>query len=55
MIYRRARHVISEIVRTEEAVVALENGDFKKFGQLMVASHNSLRSVCLSICSYCQI
>ena len=42
-IYRRARHVITEIERTQEAVAALENGDLGRFGQLMVASHNSLR------------
>lgn len=41
--YRRVRHVIGEISRTEEAANALENGDYKRFGQLMVASHNSLR------------
>lgn len=41
--YRRVRHVIGEIARTEEAANALENGDYKKFGQLMVASHNALR------------
>lgn len=41
--YRRVRHVIGEISRTEEAAAALENGDYKKFGNLMVASHNSLR------------
>ncbi|XP_067935297.1 galactokinase-like [Watersipora subatra] len=41
--YRRSRHVISEIERTREAVIAFENGDLAKFGKLMVASHNSLR------------
>lgn len=41
--YRRVRHVIGEISRTEEAANALENGDYKRFGQLMVDSHNSLR------------
>ncbi|XP_046352083.1 galactokinase-like [Haliotis rufescens] len=41
--FRRIRHVITEIQRTEEAADVLENGDYKKFGQLMVASHNSLR------------
>jgi len=43
LIYRRARHVISEIRRTEEAVAALEGGDLETFGRLMVDSHNSLR------------
>lgn len=44
-VYRRARHVITENQRCQEAAVALENGDYKKFGQLMVESHNSLRFV----------
>ncbi|XP_060567689.1 galactokinase-like [Ruditapes philippinarum] len=41
--YRRARHVIGEIKRTEEAANALENNNYKLFGELMVQSHNSLR------------
>lgn len=44
-VYRRARHVITENHRCQEAAVALENGDYKKFGQLMIESHNSLRFV----------
>lgn len=40
---RRARHAVSENQRTLEAVSALENGDLEKFGQLMDASHISLR------------
>ncbi|XP_069809432.1 galactokinase [Dendropsophus ebraccatus] len=41
--YRRARHVITEIQRTAKAAEALENGDYRLFGKLMVESHNSLR------------
>nr|DBA27888.1 TPA: hypothetical protein GDO54_008333 [Pyxicephalus adspersus] len=41
--YRRARHVITEIERTAKAAQALEKGDYKLFGKLMVESHNSLR------------
>ena len=41
--FLRARHVITENERCEEGAVALQNGDYKKFGQLMVASHHSLR------------
>lgn len=41
--YRRVRHVITEIRRTVDAATALENGDYNSFGNLMVASHNSLR------------
>ena len=47
--YRRVRHVITEISRTDEAEGALSGGDFQKFGDLMVASHNSLRFVVLRI------
>jgi galactokinase len=40
---KRARHAVTEIQRTTEAAEALKKKDYKKFGQLMVASHNSLR------------
>lgn len=40
---KRARHVISENARVLEAVAALRAGDFAGFGQLMYASHASLR------------
>jgi len=40
---RRARHVVSEIQRTEGAVTALRAGDLVKFGVLMNGSHDSLR------------
>lgn len=40
---RRARHVVTENARVLEGVEALEQGDIKRFGELMVASHNSLR------------
>ena len=43
--FRRARHVITEIQRCEEAASALEKGDFDQFGKLMVESHNSLRYI----------
>ena len=39
----RARHVVSEIDRTLKAVEAMEAGDYAAFGQLMYASHASLR------------
>ena len=42
MIYRRARHAITEDVRTQRAIKALENNDLKEFGLLMNASHESL-------------
>ena len=40
---RRARHVVSEIQRTDDAVKALRAGDLVKFGILMNGSHDSLR------------
>ena len=42
-IRRRCNHVITENARTLEAVNALSSGDMKLFGQLMYASHESLR------------
>lgn len=40
----RARHVIGEIARTEHAAAALQSGDYKTFGDLMYASHESLKT-----------
>jgi galactokinase len=42
-VYHRARHVITENQRCEDAARALESGDYSTFGQLMTQSHNSLR------------
>ncbi len=39
----RARHVVGEIARTLAACEALVAGDFARFGELMYASHDSLR------------
>jgi len=41
--YRRSRHVVGEIQRTMDAVEALKANDFEKLGNLMYASHASLR------------
>ena len=41
--YRRARHVISENRRTLEAVEAMTRRDWARLGELMFASHASLR------------
>ena len=41
--YRRARHVISEILRTVAAARAIEGGEWQVVGELMYASHASLR------------
>lgn len=43
VIYRRARHVISENNRVQLAVSALKRGDLPTLGQLMNDSHESLR------------
>jgi galactokinase len=42
-LYRRARHVVSEIERTVQAAEALQAGDWATLGELMYASHRSLR------------
>jgi len=43
IMFRRVRHVVSEIRRTQEAAEALDKGDYVTFGRLMIESHNSLR------------
>ena len=43
ILLRRARHVVTENQRTREAVQVLEAGDIERFGELMNASHISLR------------
>ncbi len=40
---RRARHVVTENQRTRQAVEAMKRGDIREFGQLMNASHLSLK------------
>jgi galactokinase len=42
--YRRARHVITENARTLAAAAALLRGDLAALGQLMAASHASMRN-----------
>jgi len=43
VLYRRARHVITENERTLMAAEALGRGDLRAMGELMAGSHNSLR------------
>ena len=43
IIKKRARHVISEIERTKNAVKALKSNNLAEFGKLMNESHDSLR------------
>ena len=40
---KRARHVVGEVARTADAVEALKRGEIAYFGELMTASHVSLR------------
>lgn len=40
---RRARHVVTEIARVEEAVAAIRSGDWRALGTLFEASHRSMR------------
>ena len=42
-VLKRCHHVITENERTQRAVALLKDGDLSGFGQLMVASHESLR------------
>lgn len=42
VIFRRARHVVTENERTLRAAAALKRGDLGEFGQLMWQSHTSL-------------
>src|SRR5581483_11342171 len=43
LIYRRARHVVTEIARTTMAATLLNKRRYEEFGELMGASHASLR------------
>jgi len=43
LIYRRAKHVVTENQRTQEAKVALISGDWQLFGRKMNESHKSMK------------
>jgi len=43
MLRQRTRHVVSEVDRVHQTVAALQRGDFRLVGQLLDASHASLR------------
>jgi galactokinase len=43
VVYRRARHVVTENARVHQAVAALREDNVQRFGELMNASHDSLR------------
>jgi len=42
-VYKRCRHVVTENQRVGEAATALEQNDLARLGELMAASHRSLR------------
>ena len=42
-VLRRARHAVRENANVREAITALKSGDMSRFGQLMNASHATLR------------
>ena len=44
-IERRAEHVVKEIHRVDQAIIALHRGDARMFGGFMFASHKSLRNL----------
>ena len=43
VVFKRAKHVVGEIARTTDAAAALKADNWDKVGELMYASHNSLR------------
>ncbi|MCS7314046.1 MAG: galactokinase [Bryobacterales bacterium] len=43
VVYRRARHVVTENLRVEQFMKACAEGDLATMGRLLVASHKSLR------------
>jgi galactokinase len=43
IVYRRCKHVVTENQRTLAGAEALESGNAERFGELMLASHQSLR------------
>ncbi len=52
---KRGRHAVYENQRTIKAVKALKNNDLKTFGELMKASHVSLRDDYETSCEECDI
>lgn len=43
VVYKRARHVVTEIARVREALIRLSNDDARGFGEKMLETHISLR------------
>jgi galactokinase len=51
VIYKRCSHVVSENERVLESAEALKSGNLRRFGELMKASHRSLRDLYEVSCS----
>jgi galactokinase len=49
--FARCRHIITENQRVLDARVALLNGDMKRFGELMVLAHASMRDDFAASCA----
>ena len=45
LVEKRARHIVEEIERSQQAIPLLEQANFARFGQLMNACHASLRDL----------
>ena len=45
LVEKRARHVVEEIDRSQQAIPLLQAGDIREFGQIMNACHVSLRDL----------
>jgi galactokinase len=45
VLQKRAHHVVSEMARVKDAVIALQTKDLQLFGKLMHASHQSLKDL----------
>jgi galactokinase len=43
VVFKRARHVVTEIARVQQALICLQNQDARGFGKLMLETHASLR------------
>jgi galactokinase len=53
-IYKRAKHVVTENARTLQTKDALEASDWKRVGELMNGSHESMRDD-YEVCPVCRL
>ena len=52
VLYRRAKHIITENLRVQTAVQSLRSGDYINLGELLFQSHLSLRDNYVIDCSF---